>query len=212
LPVGERIKKVEFWIDAYIPNDLENTITLEKGKFKGKTIMPDPGFGSDLSEDFGFNKIGYLDDQREGPSPKSYKASRVRSKVTLDLLTGQAKMNGGTNASYRIDSVTGKVLASSKANSNAKEVKSTKFTGGESYFYESDDVSITSYTFSVDASALNHATYLADGALPAIDYQGTLRINVTSDSSSGVLKETAIVLFDGLTDDFPSYEAYTTVN
>jgi hypothetical protein len=133
LPVGERIKKVEFWVDAYIPNDLENTITLEKGKFKGKTIMPDPAFGSDLSEGLFFNKVGYLDDQRNGPSPKSYKASRVRSKVTLDLLTGQAKMDGGINASYMIDSVTGKVLASSKPNSNANEVASTKFIGGKSF-------------------------------------------------------------------------------
>jgi hypothetical protein len=79
-------------------------------------------------------------------------------------------------------------------------------------FYETDDASVTSYAFTVDASALNHATYLPDLALPAIDYQGTLRINVTSDSSSGVLKETAIVLFDGLTDDFPSYESYTRIN
>jgi hypothetical protein len=35
---------------------------------------------------------------------------------------------------------------------------------------------------------------------------------VISDYSSNVIKETAFVIFDGLIDHFPSYEAYTRVN
>lgn len=179
------------WINAFIPGDVAGyTVKVPKGPYAGQTAVPIPWQGKLLNSDawpvVGFNP-GYLTDQRDFSA--EHKASvRMRSWAKMDVADDSVwymESNHVTSGTVEVDLTTGKVMCSQKA----------VLTGCLWTSHQKD-------VRKVELRLVGRGSDPCVNVAANIDYNGTFVIRHHAGRVG--------VSFNGLLDEFPAFEAYTS--
>lgn len=187
----EQPKTIRLWINSFVPNDLNSTVEVPSGDFKGQT-----GQSFEVQDPRGHTKwmrVVSLDDQR-GHSNLAEAQSRMHSAVTFDIETKaivEETHRFDQTIAVRIDS--GEVVCGPSAGGRTRMMK----------FGPPVEKSAGIFEIEIEGKA---SFVCADAGSRTADYVGTFTIDLSSEGELGK------VTFEGKVDDYPAYEAYVSVN
>lgn len=182
------------WINAFIPKTVANyTVTVPKGTYAGHTAVPMPTPGVLANPDawplVGGNP-GYLTDQRDF-SDDGNASVRMQSWAEIELrhdFVDYKKSNHISSGTVEVDLTSGDVMCRDNAVLTACTWRTKQDLGGRRL------------TLRVVGKGADPCVNLAAN----IDYSGKFVVQVYGGR--------VLVSFNGLLDEFPAFEAYTSFN
>ncbi|WP_159599267.1 DUF3238 domain-containing protein [Agromyces humi] len=174
------IRKVLFWVNAFIPRDVPGvTKTIPgSGEHAGKTMIPSTVWGD-----------CFRTDQRTFDSDRNA-STRLHSEAEIDVVTQALTQKHWCNETIEIDCEDGTEEARAKGRTDRMK-------------FEDPKISSDARTFNIAASAASSNPLVrASRAVGDIDWSGDVRLAMSADGRG------AEFTFTGKVDEFPAYEMY----